>query len=144
MKLALLSFHTAANYGAALQAFALQKAFDDLKIQNVYIDYQNAHRINSYSISHLILSSIKKGDLKNAFKYFLGSPFLLLRKLRFSFFYKKNLRVTNKIYRNSSEAKELNNNFDKFIVGSDQVWNWINNGGDDSFLLSFVTNNNKR
>lgn len=144
MKVGLLSFHTAANYGAALQAFALQKALNDLNVENEYIDYQNAHRVNGYSVSYLILSSIKKGEFKSALKYFLGSPFLLLRKLRFNSFYSKNLKVTNKVYRSSTEARSLNNSYDKFVVGSDQVWNWTNNGGDDSFLLSFVTSDNKK
>lgn len=144
MKIGLLSFHNAANYGAALQAFALQKALNELNIENEYIDYQNTHRVNRYSVSFLIFSSIKKGDFKGAFKYFLGSPFLLMRKFKFNFFYKKYLKKTDKIYRNSKDASSLNECFDKFIVGSDQVWNWTNNGGDDSFLLSFVINDNKK
>jgi hypothetical protein len=144
MKIALLSFHNAANYGAALQAFALQKSLNEKGINNEYINYQNKHRINVYSISYFILLSIKKGDFQGTFRYLLGSPFLILRKLRFRRFYKKNLRCTTNIYSNSSESQKLNEDYDKFIVGSDQVWNWRNNGGDHSYLLSFVHDNSKK
>ncbi|MCW8310877.1 polysaccharide pyruvyl transferase family protein [Sphingobacterium sp. InxBP1] len=144
MKIALLTFHNAANYGAALQAFALQKALDEKGYENVYINYQNEHRINSYSVSYLVLSAVKKFDIKGAMRYLAGSPFLLQRKTRFNTFYRRNLRCTKRIYNSSSEAESLNDQYTKFIVGSDQVWNWSNNGADDSYLLSFVKDNNKK
>lgn len=144
MKIALLTFHNAANYGAALQAFALQKALDDKGYENLYINYQNEHRVNSYSVSYFIVSSLKKGNFKSAMRYFVGSPFLLMRKSRFKTFYKKRLRSTKEIYHSFDEAKKINGNYSKFLVGSDQVWNWSNNGGDHSYLLSFVTDNSKK
>lgn len=144
MKLGLLSFHNAANYGAALQAYALQKALEVKGFDSEYINYLNDHRKSAYCMTHHILSSLKKGDFKNAFKYVLGSPFMMLRKVRFNTFYKNNLKSTKRIYSSSEEAKELNGYYEKFIVGSDQVWNSKNNGGDDSFLLSFVDNNEKK
>ena len=111
MKIALLTFHNAANYGAALQAFALQKALDDKEIQNEYINYQNEHRINSYSVSHLVISALKKRDFSSALRYLVGSPFLLIRKARFNSFYKKNLRSTKEIYHSSGESERLNEKY---------------------------------
>lgn len=144
MKVALLTFHTAANYGAALQAYALQKALDERGFENEYINYQNNHRVNAYSISYHVISSIRKGDIKGAVKYLFGFPFLGIRKLRFNSFYRKRLRSTKEVFKTSNEAKKLNAEYDKFIVGSDQVWNWKNNGGDHSYLLSFVKDNEKK
>jgi len=77
-------------------------------------------------------------------KYFLGFPFMGLRKARFNRFYKKNLKYTGKIYKSADEANELNRYYDKFIVGSDQVWNYKNNGGDFAFLLNFVDDDAKK
>lgn len=144
MKIALLTFHNAANYGAALQAFALQKALDEKGLDNLYINYQNQHRVNSYSASHLVRTAIKNHDIKGAIRYLMGAPFLFLRKMRFNAFYKKKVRCTKDVYQTSSEAKQLNAHYTKFVVGSDQVWNWANNGGDDSYLLSFVSDDNKK
>lgn len=144
MTIALLTFHNAANYGAALQAFALQKALSDNGVENIYINYQNVHRKNAYSVTYHILSATKRLDLKGLVRYLAGSLFLIIRKGRFNVFYKKHLRCTKQIYRSSAEAKSLNDQYNKFIVGSDQVWNWKNNGGDHAYLLSFVENNKKK
>lgn len=144
MKIALLSFHNAANYGAALQAYALQKYLLNRGYDCEYINYINKHRKNSYNMSYHIMTNLMNGRLKSAFAYLLGSPFMYQRKLRFKKFYEKNLIVTSKIYRSAVEASSLNILYDKFIVGSDQVWNLDNNGSDMSFLLSFVNDKKKK
>lgn len=144
MKIGLLSFHNAANYGAALQAYALQKAIGDMGFESEYINYQNHHRKNSYSMSYHIVNSIKKKDLKGAIKYILGSPYMNLRKFKFKKFYEKNLLYTSKVFSTANEARSLNDKYNKFIVGSDQVWNSKNNGNDDAYLLSFVDDDSKK
>ncbi|NDY71992.1 hypothetical protein DO021_10750 [Desulfobacter hydrogenophilus] len=144
MKLGLLSFHNAANYGAALQIFALQKVLLDRGFDCEYINYQNNHRRVSYSMTYHLLSSLKKGDIKSAIRFALGSPFMILRKARFRSFYRKNLKQTSRIYTSPEEARELNHKYTKFIIGSDQVWNWSNNGRDEAFLLSFVEDDAKK
>ena len=144
MKLALLSFHNAANYGAALQAYALQKCLLIRGYNCEYINYINKHRKYSYDMSYHIVTSLINRSFKSAIAYLCGSPFMYLRKLRFKKFYKKNLIITSKIYRSAVEASSLNTLYDKFIVGSDQVWNLENNGNDMSFLLSFVDDTKKK
>ena len=144
MKIALLSFHNAANYGAALQAYALQQALEQMGHDCEYINYLNDERRNHYSLSFLIRDALKKRDIKGATKYLLGAPFLLARKKRFNTFYNAYLHVTKKAYRNSEEAATLNPYYDRFIVGSDQVWNPDNNGDDAAFLLDFVEDDKKR
>ena len=144
MKLALLSFHNAANYGAALQAYALQRFLSDSGYDCEYINYINQSRAHEYSMSWHIYDCLKRGKLTSAAAYLVGSPFMELRKYRFNKFYKKYLKTTRKIYHNSKEAEELNDLYDKFIVGSDQVWNPICNGYDSAFLLDFVKDGKKR
>ena len=144
MKIALLSFHNAANYGAALQAYALQKVLESKGHESPYIDYQNAMRRHAYSMPYQIVSSLKKGQLKSSIAYIIGFPFMYLRKVRFDKFYQRNLAVTPKTYKSSEEASELNGQYDKFIVGSDQVWNPHNNGRDFAFMLDFVKDDSKK
>lgn len=143
-KIALLSFHNAANYGAALQAFALQEALTRKGYVCEYIDYRNTYRSNAYNMSYHVWCSLKARKLKSAFLYFLGTPFMCLRKYRFNKFYRRYLHCTASIYHSSAEAKVLNDKYDKFIVGSDQVWNYENNGRDFAFLLDFVTDDEKK
>jgi hypothetical protein len=143
-RIALLSFHDAANYGASLQAYALEKFLNDNDYHSEYINYVNHHRRTAYSMSHQILNSLKAGNWKSAFFYLLGTPFLELRKMRFKKFYREYLFVTNKVYTTSEEAELLNTEYDKFIVGSDQVWNLENNGEDFAYLLDFVYDSCKK
>ena len=144
MKLALLSFHTAANYGASLQAYAFERFLSDKGFDCEYINYVNASRAHEYSMSWHIWDSLRHGKIKNAIAYALGSPFMTLRKWRFNNFYKKNLRKTGQVYKLSEEAASLNDEYDYFLVGSDQVWNPICNGDDAAFLLDFVKDGKKR
>ena len=144
MKVALLSFHNAANYGASMQAYALEKYLMDNGVDCEYINYVNDTRKHMYSMSFLIMDSLRKKKIGTAVKYVVGSPFLNLRKRRFNRFYKKYLKQTKKTYKTSQEAAELNDSYDYFIIGSDQVWALENNGGDMAFFLDFVTDNRKK
>lgn len=144
MKLGLLTFHTAANYGAALQAYAFEKFLTDKGYDCEYINYVNASRAHEYCMSWHVYDCLKRGKLTSAAAYMAGSPFMTLRKMRFDKFYRKNLRQTEKVYRNSKEAEVLNDQYDYFIVGSDQVWNPVCNGDDAAYLLDFVKDGRKR
>lgn len=144
MRTAIISFHNAYNYGAALQAYALQKAIENMGIDCEYIDYVNEHRRKAYDMNYLFKNALVERDFAFAARALLGTPFMKMRGKRFDRFYKKYLRTTSKTYKTSEEAKELNHQYDKFIVGSDQVWNPENNGADFAYLLDFVEDNNKR
>ena len=144
MKIALLSFHNAANFGAALQAYALQKALEDQGHDCEYINYVNDSRGHAYSMKFQCMNALKHGRLDPAAKYLLGAPLMNARKRKFDSFYKAYLKTTKKVYRNSREAEALNPAYDCFVVGSDQVWNPTNNGHDTAYLLDFVKDNNKK
>lgn len=144
MKIALISFHNAVNFGASLQAYALQHALEKMGHDSEYINYVNDTRRHQYSMSFLFWDAVKKHQFSSAIKYLVGAPFLALRKNKFNRFYKQYLRVTKQEYCNSSEAAKLNPSYDRFIVGSDQVWNPVNNGHDTAFLLDFVEEQRKK
>lgn len=144
MKIALITFHNAANFGASLQAYALQHALEQMGHENEYINYVNVTRRHQYSMSFLFWDAVKKRQFSSAIKYLVGSPFLILRKNKFNRFYKRYLHVTKEEFRNSKEAARLNPLYDRFIVGSDQVWNPVNNGNDTAFILDFVEDKRKK
>lgn len=143
MKIALLSFHNAANYGAALQAYALQHYLDNLGYESEYIDYQNEMRRSAYDMNFHIRHCIKRHQWLAAIKYLAGAPFMQSRKSKFGLFYQK-LHCTEKTYYNNQQLEEIADNYDKYVVGSDQVWNPHHNGRDTAFLLSFVKNDQKK
>lgn len=144
MKVALMTFHNALNYGAALQVYASQQAINKLGVKCEIINYVNEHRKNAYSMSYHVKEGFKKGNLKSVLKYSGGSVFMAKRRREFQRFYANNLDCTEKCYTSSREAEELNSKYDKFIIGSDQVWNYKNNGKDFAYFLNFVDDNNKK
>lgn len=144
MKAALISFHNAYNYGACLQAYALQEAVDRLGVDCEYIDYINERRANGYKISARIANAIKAKNLKEIIKNVCGAPFVWSRGIKFDKFYASYLRKTDKVFSSVLEASVLDKEYDKFIVGSDQVWNDGHNGGDPAYFLDFVSDNKKK
>lgn len=143
MKLGLLTFHTAANFGAALQAYALQEYLESKGYDSEYIDYQNHHRRMIYDMPYHIKESLKCGKVVDALVYTLGMPVMNMRKKKFERFNQEYLHLSNKTYHNAQELESTNDIYDKFIVGSDQVWHPNNNGRDVSFMLSFVKDESK-
>lgn len=144
MKVAMLSFHNAYNYGAALQAYALQCAIEEMGVQCEYINYTNEHRKNAYDMSYQFKEALQKKNVSRAVRVMIGAPFIKSRGAKFNRFYSEYLKKTSKVYHSSSEARELNGLYDKFIVGSDQVWNTENNGSDTAYLLDFVDDSQKK
>lgn len=139
VKVATLSFQHAYNYGAAFQVAALQHVVTQLGADCDIIDYRcpaidrqydfKPVRLNSSIFSairaNLVLAPFIRGKKKN-FKHWMDS-------------YKKTEVITSK-----EQLEKLNGRYDKFIVGSDQVWNLKCQGHDDAFFLDFVSDNAKK
>ena len=138
MKLGLLTFHTAANFGAALQAYALQEFLESKGYDAEYIDYQSHKRRMIYDMPYRIKTCLKNKKLLDALHYTLGLPFMNRRKAKFEKFNRRYLHISERMYCSSEELKQANDIYDIFIVGSDQVWNPGNNGWDTAFMLDFV------
>lgn len=144
MKIALLSFHNAYNYGAALQAYALQYFIEQIGVECEYINYVNVHRRQAYDMKFQFKEALSHKKYIRAVKVACGSVLMQKRKKNFDCFYFKYLKKTNKTYTSSIDARILNDEYDKFVVGSDQVWNPFNNGSDTAFLLDFVVDSKKK
>ncbi|MBP5403807.1 MAG: hypothetical protein J6Y17_01805, partial [Elusimicrobiaceae bacterium] len=76
MKIALISFHNALNYGAALQAFSLQHVLESHGFANEYINYVNSTRRGSYSSWIQFKLAWKEGKKKRAIMLLVGAPIL--------------------------------------------------------------------
>jgi hypothetical protein len=106
------------NYGAVLQAYALQSVLESLGHSAVIIDYGAA----SYSACDMF------NDWMNA-KEFILNIFKVLRYRksinrikRFANFETKNMNVSSIKYFSSEEIERDLSEYDAFICGSDQVW----------------------
>lgn len=139
-KIGIITFHSAHNYGAVLQAYALQSKLEDATI----INYRNNDIEKHYKVFNLYKG---KNIIKIIKSFCANIVFYKRNKKRynkFEMFLKKNIKMT-KEYFNEEELKNNPPKFDIYITGSDQVWNYeITNGIKDSYTLNFGDNKIKR
>ena len=135
MKVGIITFHRAINYGAILQAYALKKKIDELGNVTKVIDYVNLKEEKACKI-------INTNSLKSFIGSLLKFRFKKRKDIKFVDFRKKYLNLTP-VVGTKGALKELNAQFNVFITGSDQVWNYNIIGGDMTYLLDFANEGKK-
>lgn len=140
MKVGILTFHRAFNYGAVLQCYALQEFLKSCGHDVQIIDYQNRYLLRCYQLF----------DRK---KYLCKNPFTMIKKtIKELLSLPKRIRVKRAydhflLTHFSMVACDANTleSFDCIVVGSDQVWNVKLTGGFDHYYWgSFRTNHIKK
>ena len=122
MKVGILTFHRAHNYGAVLQCYALQEVLKGMGHDVEILDYrqpwiEDAYKPFSISYIYRRLHSIRK-IIYYVRTYPQRKKLANKRKLIFETFSAKYLRVSNKKFNPLSLGK-----YDCFVIGSDQLWN---------------------
>lgn len=117
----IITFHRSLNFGAVLQAFALQEFISDAGFDVGVYDYRKpkytATKPTFRSRVNRLLSKITQDNKSKS-----------IQMSRFEEF------------RNSSLKLNLDTNSRVFVTGSDQVWN-LNNSMDSMFFLQFLDKN---
>lgn len=128
---AVITLHSVCNYGTQLQVYATQEKLKEYFEDVCFIDYRRA---DTYGIG--LLKTFTKG---NPIKALIVFPTLLYWKKIFGGFLKKNICLSEKIYRKDEDFQNFVSDADVYFSGSDQVWNsgW-NKGVIAPFYLSFV------
>ena len=135
-KVLTITFHRANNYGAMLQAYALQKVLEK-KYDTAIIDYYCKPVFKDYKF----IQSPK--NIKAFLISLLKSPFYYSRYKNFEHFRKK-LKFTKK-YNHIEELKQDSPRGDAYVVGSDQVWNpSLTKGFNEAYFLEFGTEATKK
>ena len=136
-KVGLITIYHVPNYGSVLQTYATQILLEELGLDCNIINYKYP---NEYHHS--------LGRPRRSLKSKIGELFGLTPSHRkankLKKFKKEHFKFT-KLYRHLNELKHENwDNYDMFVVGSDQVWKSKYTLGDTAFLLSFVPEGKKR
>lgn len=140
MKIGILTFHRAVNYGASLQAYALKKYIEKQKLDVEIVDYRCKYIEDLYNNPFSKGNSFK-GKLKNILTWKIQKK----RNEKFDIFIKEYLKCEEKTSLfNKNDLKEKEKELDKIIVGSDQVWSTFCTNNDTSYYLDFVENNAKK
>lgn len=137
MKVGVVTFHNAHNYGASLQAWALQRVLKNLGTEPGIIHY------HPESIDRLYVPP-KQNTLKKKLKYILKEKYRnrvkdqVYKYHKYNKFIRENFNLIGD-FTEYDELKKANLNLDAYITGSDQVWNSDHtNGFDPAYMLDFA------
>lgn len=133
MKIAIITFNRAVNYGAVLQSLALKKTVESYGYECEVINYKcemvekvaSPFYINSFSLKDILI-------------FLLQIKMRICKNKKFSEFSKKYLDTDKKIL-DSLTIEEISDSYDVYITGSDQVWNYEITGLDKNYFLDFAS-----
>lgn len=137
-KVGIFTFHRALNYGAVLQAYALQQTLLKLPVEAEIIDYWCPWIEKQYR--SLLGTGTKKDRVKHLLK--VAQSRIIGRK--FSGFSERRLVLSKRYFRSRKDLTKIESMYDFFVVGSDQVWNSFLTDSDETYLLNFVSDNQKK
>lgn len=124
MKIGILTFHSAHNYGAVIQCYGLQEYLTSLGHQVYVIDYR-PHYFDNYKLPEFTITSLRglKKYIREKVKDIIIGRRRRRRFYSFDDFINKHLNLI------SYDSRSDYSNFDAIILGSDQIWNPHITGG---------------
>ncbi len=137
MKIGILTYHNVVNYGAVLQAYALQQFLSNKGYDAEIIDYQNDYFKKFYSPFYITKPYLRK-TLYMLYAFRQKS----IRLKKFAEFRNKFLVQSSEQYI-PSNISNIDSKYDCIIVGSDQVWNLVLSDGDENYFIPFAHNAKK-
>ena len=138
MKIGIITYHRAENYGSVLQAYALstfissQQNVDEVQI----IDYSNIAQQRLYK-----LFQPNKGGIMNILRNIhtlLYLKALKIKKAKFKCFLNNKLNLSKYSGSDINGLIQYAKKYDKVVAGSDQIWNVRCADYDDNYMLSFI------
>jgi hypothetical protein len=139
-KIGILTFHRALNYGALLQAYSLQRVLVDNGYDAELVDYR-CKFIESYYVP------LWKKIFISPKRFLAGIIFngdILRRRDEFEEFTRTDITVSSNKYENLMDLSLIQDQYDYFITGSDQVWSPVCAGFDKAYFLDFVVEKSKK
>lgn len=115
MKIGILTYHRANNYGACLQAVATRIVLEGMGHEVYYVDYWPDYHANTYKV--FSCANLKSKNLKGKISYLLHA-FRGLKEKRERI---KNFEVFINKYI-TPYCKPMSEHYDVVLYGSDQIW----------------------
>lgn len=132
-KIGILTYHNSDNFGSVLQAYALSHYLNSEHIVSEIIDYRKKEVQQLYQIFQPIDSRYHLLTNLYCIPYY---RMLQTRKSRFEFFRQTMLPLSASRY--TKKEQLVNCKYERYIVGSDQVWNVGIVDFDLSYMLDFA------
>lgn len=142
MKIGILTFHAAHNYGSMLQNYALQRVLIKLGHQPETINLRTPVQKEIYDYFKPFSKLLDKKRLLYTLMYFPWKKQLKIKYSLFERFLNENLQLSKEL--NRYEDLGLLPSYDAYIIGSDQCWNMTATDFDWSYFLGFTPEGSKK
>lgn len=134
-----LTFQNTINFGAMLQTYALCKKINDLGNDCEVINYINCNIVaNEYPLTINDITTFRK-----ALYFIFTNKYKKQQYDAFQRFYKKYIPSSKIIYTQDNKD-QIEENYSKIIVGSDQVWNLHITKNDYTYFLDCIRDSKKK
>lgn len=129
MKIGILTYHRAENYGALLQAYALRTYLQELGHEVSFVDYWPDYHMDYFKV--FSWDRFKHSSWKRKIKYFTEAllwffPKMTRRDRLQRFIHEELGMARDPLYNENTKKTE---HFDVVVYGSDQIWRKQNMGG---------------
>lgn len=131
----IITIHKINNYGSVFQAYALQKACEDLGYKVEIIDYDFP---NSFHIPQKYASKVDTQPNEPKWIKFLYAFDLIKQHKGIRNFVLKYQSLSKNQYSSPSDLEIAPPHYDVYITGSDQLWNPRHCNADPAFMLHFA------
>lgn len=136
MRVGILTFHRATNYGTALQAFATEKGIKKLGVETEMIDYRPEYIERTLHVRKLTNAKSLK-DIASIIVNAVLYPNMAKRKSEsfkrfFSF-----MNVSDNVCLTTEDVAKVSCEYDVVLSGSDQLFNRNITGNDKTYFLPF-------
>ena len=139
LKVAVITYHRAYNYGSALQAYALNCFINQCGIECVTIDYRTEKQDALYTVFEKNSGVMSIARNLQSFWHYRD---LCMHKQKFDAFLANEIPMTSEC-RTCSDLSKLCDQYDFFVCGSDQIWNPDTADFDCAYLLDFISDKEK-
>ncbi len=142
-KVGIITYHGLHNYGAMLQAYALQTVIDKLGYNCELINFRTNGQKRSYLPAYKAGKTLRDRVLNRLFL----SPYksdILIKHALFEDFLNNKLKLSSNEYNSLEELYANPPEYDFYISGSDQIWNPYGKSFNWAYYLPFVKNDGKK
>lgn len=132
-KIGVITINDFNNYGNRLQCYAVQRYLENLgyTVENIYNEYSGNNSI--VNCGKILIRQLRDFGRRKK---------IAVRKQNFNQF-NKYIKFSQDRIINGRYDKDINEKYDFFITGSDQVWNPYDSGRSEIDFLSFASDNKK-
>ena len=135
--IATVTYHKHDNYGAVLQCYALQQTILGMGQETEVLNYACHYVQNPFSIE-----AMKKKGFVGYLLGIFGWMSRLPRRKKFASFRKKYLSIGLPV--TAKDLSKIEEKYDLFVVGSDNVWNPEITNFDPTYYLNFISDSRKK